>query len=200
MKKRVRSFFLDKAEVGDDTEDEEEYEEGEEEILGEDELEAIQRVEQRHSQNRQRLNEDAKILAQQYEDRYKSHSRMESSFQRAADGSVGIYSQNSVSQQSLIPSVHDPAIFSVRCHKGDERNLVRSILLKQLEMKNRGNPFQIKSVFHTDNKEYVYIEALAEPLAKEAIKGLRGLYLSTFKRVPVNQMTSLLSVQVSLVC
>ena len=196
IKKKIRSFFLDKAEVGDDTEEEEEFDEGEEEILGEDELEAIARVDHRHEAARRRLNEDSKILAEEYENRYKSQIRMETSFQRATDGSVGIYSQNSVSQQSLIPSVHDPAIFGVKCKPGDERTLVRSILMKQLHIKSNLGGIRIKSVFHTTSKGYIYIEALAEPLAKEAVQGLRGFFPLSFKKVPVNQMTSLLSVQV----
>ena len=159
-------------------------------------MEAIARVNQRHEAARKRMNEDSKMLAEEYESRYKSQTRMETSLQRAADGSVGVYSQNSVSQQSLIPSIHDPAIFCVKCKPGEESVLVRSILLKQLHVKNNGGGIKVKSVFHTSSKGYVYIEALAEPLAREALHGLRGFYFSTFKKVPVNQMTSLLSVKV----
>ena len=46
------------------------------------------------------------------------------------------------------------------------------------------------------SKGYIYIEALAEPLAREAIQGLRGFFVSSFQKVPINQMTSLMSVKI----
>ena len=159
VKRKVSSLFLDEAEVAsDDDEEEEDMYEEEEEILGEDELEAIERVNLRHEEARKRMKQDSKTLAQEYENKYRStlpclalhylvhnncqpliwplplshlmllaisdsfhstdryHSRMESSLLRAADGSVGVYNQKSVSQQSLLPSVRDPAIYSVSNH------------------------------------------------------------------------------------
>ena len=202
VKRQVRSFFLDRAEVAsDDEEEEEEYEE-QEEILGEDELEAIERVNLRHEEARKRLNENAKTMAQEFENRYRYQARMESSLQRAAEGSVGVYSQKSVSQQSLIPSVRDPAIYSVRCKPGEERQLVRSILMKQFSAKLNGEALKLKSAFCTGAKGYIYVEALAEPLAREALNGLRGIFWSSkdgtpaFAKVPINQMTALLNVKV----
>ena len=47
-----------------------------------------------------------------------------------------------------------------------------------------GMPIRIKSVFTNGSKGLLYIEALAEPYAREAILGLRGIYGSLLSRVP----------------
>ena len=47
-----------------------------------------------------------------------------------------------------------------------------------------GMPIRIKSVFTNGSKGLLYIEALAEPYAREAILGLRGIYGSMLSRVP----------------
>lgn len=73
---------------------------------------------------------------------------------------------------------------------------MRSILLKQMTAHAKGEPLRLKSAFCTSSKGYIYLEALAEPLAREAIQGLRGIFFSKFFKVPVREMTSLLSVKV----
>ena len=91
----------------------------------------------------------------------------------------------------------------VRCKPGEERQLVRSILMKQFSAKMAGEALKLKSAFCTGAKGYIYVEALAEPLAKEALSGLRGIFWSSkddvpaFSKVPINQMTSLLNVKVT---
>ena len=90
--------------------------------------------------------------------------------------------------------------------------LVRAILMKQVDARRKGHPLKLKSAFATSSKGYIYLEALAEPLAREAIQGhtlfpsfspltysflgLRGFYLGSFNKVPIPQMTSLMSVTV----
>jgi Early transcription elongation factor of RNA pol II, NGN section len=103
---------------------------------------------------------------------------------------------SAISQQSLLPDITDPGIWKVKCKTGSELMLVRSAMLKDLDHKSKGGSGRIKSVFCTGTRGYVYIEALAEPFAKEAITGLTGFYISSFERIPVDQMTSLFNVTV----
>jgi hypothetical protein len=70
---------------------------------------------------------------------------------------------------------------------------VRSILWKTMSRQREGKPVLIKSVFCTPTAGYIYIEAIEEPLAREAIAGLSGIYYSTLKRVPLAEMTTLLT-------
>jgi len=84
----------------------------------------------------------------------------------------------------------------VACKPGEEKNLVRSILLKQIASQAKGEPLLLKSAFCTSSKGYIYLEAVAEPHAREAIQGLRGLFFSKFNMIPTKEMTALLSVKV----
>jgi hypothetical protein len=40
--------------------------------------------------------------------------------------------------QSLLPSVMDPKIFKLKCKPGNELLLVRSVMLKAIDMRNKG--------------------------------------------------------------
>jgi transcription elongation factor SPT5 len=55
---------------------------------------------------------------------------------------------------------------------------------------------QIKSVFCTSTPGYIYIEAMNEPFAREAITGLQGVYYSTLRQVPIPEMSMLLTLTV----
>jgi transcription elongation factor SPT5 len=113
-----------------------------------------------------------------------------------AEGGVRIGS-SAVMQQSLLPSINDPGIWKVKCAPGKELALVRSLLLKVFDSRARGQPMHIKTAFCNATKGYIYVEALAEPYAREAITGLRGLYQFSFSRIPVQEMTTLLAVTVT---
>ena len=113
-----------------------------------------------------------------------------------AEGGVRIGS-SSVMQQSLLPSINDPGVWKVKCAPGKEISLVRSLLLKVFDSRSRGQPMHIKTAFCNATKGYIYVEALAEPYAREAITGLRGLYQFSFQRIPVQEMTTLLAVTVT---
>jgi transcription elongation factor SPT5 len=84
-------------------------------------------------------------------------------------------------------------IWRIKVNPGSEKQLVRSILWKTMSRQREGKPVLVKSVFCTPTAGYIYIEAIEEPLAREAIAGLSGIYYSTLKRVPLAEMTTLLT-------
>jgi hypothetical protein len=75
-------------------------------------------------------------------------------------------------QQFVLPSASDPGIWKIKCVPGKEQLLVRSILLKAMASRGREGvrEIHIKSAFCNSTKGYVYIEALGEPFAREAIQ------------------------------
>jgi transcription elongation factor SPT5 len=92
-----------------------------------------------------------------------------------------------------LPSINDPSIWRIKCAPGREFQLVRSIFLKHMAKQATGNTNStLKSAFHNSSKGYIYVEAMSEVCAKDAIQGLRGLYFTTMTKVPVNEMTNVL--------
>ena len=198
----VSNFFLEEAEQGEDEdEEEEENRQAAEEVLEEDHQAAVDAVERRHKAARERLNMSADEQAEEYEQRHREQARrqkMQGQIYGGQEGGQVRIGGSAVMQQSLLPSINDAGIWKVKCAPGKEMLLVRSILLKAFESRQRGNqPINIKSAFCNATKGYIYVEALAEPYAREAITGLRGLYQSSFQRIAVQEMTTLLTVTVT---
>jgi len=189
-------FFSDEADEDDAAEDEDEdYDRGDgDQILDKDEQAAIDAVEKRHKANREYLDRSADDLAADFERRAKQEKRMKAKFE-AGDGlagATGSVQQTLLEQQSLLPSVMDPKIFKLKCKPGNELLLVRSVMLKAIDMRNKGGLLKIKSAFCSGVKGLIYVEALSEAFAKEVIMGLRMIYGSSFSQVPVGEMTSVL--------
>jgi transcription elongation factor SPT5 len=163
-------------------------------IVQEDERQAIDAVQRRHAQNREFMNRDAAAIAEEYrrkamDDRQHRFGNTFFEQQTMAGGRVG-----SVLQQSLLPSVSDPCIWRFKVSTGKEQLLVQTIMRKAVDSKLKGGPLRIKSAFCGSSKGYVYVEGIAEPLAREAVVGLRGIYQRTMKLVPVQEMTAVLNV------
>lgn len=201
------SMFFDEAVVADDDEEEEEEEgyggEKAEIILPEEQRRAQARVEERHRQQKEFLGRTDAEIAAEYEERFKTSSYARNDFQAsglaavASGGAVGARGGSAVLQQSLLPGVGDPALFYAKVKLGMEQSIVRSIMNKAVDCAAKGRPLGIMSAFCTASKGYVYIEAAAEPFAREAVLGLRGVYQSAFMRVPIGQMVQVLNVQVT---
>lgn len=202
------SMFIDEAAVADDDEDEEDYEEyygreKDEVVLPEEQRRAQARVEERHRLNKEFLKRTDDEIANEYEERHKSSTYARNDFHAsglaavASGGAVGARGGSAVLQQSLLPGVGDPPLFYVKVKVGMEQSIVRSIMNKAVDHAARGKPLGIMSAFCTGSKGYVYLEATAEPMAREAVLGLRGVYQSHFVRVPVGQMIHVLNVTVT---
>jgi len=64
-------------------------------------------------------------------------------------------------------------------------------------MSRGGRKTTLKSAFHSGAKGFIYIEAFSEVCAKEAVTGLRGLYVTSFVKVSIAEMTAVISASVS---
>lgn len=190
--RRDRNQFVDvEAEVSDDDEEEDEDDEelakegfiapehdhGDEEPISRDDR-LHRQVDRTHEKSTE---EDAQRLAAQFKERYGRANKY-----RAEDSGA-------VSQRFLLPSIHDPSIWAVRCRPGKEKELVRKLLKKKLTLEGKPNALKILSVFQRDNfTGYVYIEANKLTAVDVAIKGITDFYGSQKVLVPVEEFPDLL--------
>ena len=189
-------LFNDEADEGDDDEDEPDgdYEAGGEQVLDRDEQAAIDAVERRHRERKLYQEQSAEEIAAAIDARARLDKIRKAKYERGEGlaGPMGSMQQTVLEQQSLLPSVMDPKIFKLKCKPGNELLLVRSVMLKAIDMRNKGGLLKIKSAFCSGVKGLIYVEALSEAFAKEVIVGLRMIYGSSFSQVPVGEMTSVL--------
>lgn len=189
-------FFDDEAEEDEDEDDDEnEMRNQQEEVLGEDERQAIELVEARHAKNRARLNTDANELARQYEEQAAMQATLEKKNKFSMEsGLPGGPRGSSITHQALLPSINDPSIWRLKVASGMEQALVLAVMRKAIASRENGGPLRIKSVFCSGSRGYIYIEAIAEPLARDAINGLRGIFQSSLQKIPVREMTSVVTI------
>ena len=91
---------------------------------------------------------------------------------------------------SLLPSLKDPKLFSVRCKIGNEREAAVSLMNKHFTMRGTKDELNIFSASALDKfPGYIFIEAHRDFHVKEAIKGLKILNISRVKPIPVKEVT-----------
>ena len=201
LKKRrqERNRFLDiEAEVSDDEDDEEDEEESELVREGfitrgeeDDEGAAANRKDDRlHRQLDQDLNktseEDAQRLAKELRERY---GRSSSKLYRdaAQDGYVP--------QRFLLPSVDTATIWGVRVRPGKEKELVRKLLKKKLNLDRTMGKKKLKilSIFQRDNYSgRIYIEAPKQSVIEKFCNGVPDIFISQKLLIPVQELPLLL--------
>ena len=103
-------------------------------------------------------------------------------------------SYTAVSQQSLVPSVTDPGLWMFSCPSGKEQELVYQIMNKCVAFAKRGKPLGITSVVVAQTKGKIYVESYSEPAVMEAVQGVRGLMQYTSVKVPIADMTTVMTV------
>jgi len=99
-----------------------------------------------------------------------------------------------VSQQSLVPSVSDPNLWMFSCQTGKEQELVYQIMNKAVAYAKRGRPLGITSVVAAQTKGIIYVESYNEPSVIEALQGVRGVMTYSMTKVPISDMTTVMSV------
>ena len=109
-----------------------------------------------------------------------------------AEGNIPSYTV--VSQQSLVPSVSDPNLWMFSCPSGKEQELVYQIMNKCVAFAKRGNPLGIISVVAAQTKGKIYVESFSEPAVMEAVQGVRGVMQYTMTKVPISDMTTVMTV------
>ena len=153
-------------------------------------------------QNRRRMGErmltrdtDVAEVARQLEERHRMQSRR---VDRAImdEGSVMGEGNNlaAVSQQSLLPSVSDPRLWMFSCSNGKEHELVVQIMNKCIAHARQGTPLGITSAVAAQSKGRIYIESYNEPAVREAVQGVRGIMAYKMRMVPINDMTTVMTV------
>ena len=101
---------------------------------------------------------------------------------------------NAVSQQSLVPSVSDPSLWMISCSTGKEQELVLQIMNKCVAFARQGRPLGICGAIAAQSKGRIYIESYSEPAVVEAITGVRGLLQYTMRLIPIQDMTTVMTV------
>ncbi|VDN98167.1 unnamed protein product [Rodentolepis nana] len=193
----VRNLFNDEAEAVDDEEEEEESGDDEADLLGHEDVEAIQSAmaSARDLEARTRMQEfteqDADELERYFTERYEK-----SNFASRQLGE-GYGMTASIQQQQNLPGIKDPHLWLVKCQIGEERTTAIALARKFLAFQCTSTPLQIKSIIAKDTlKGYLYIEAFKQTHVKQAIDGLKALARAQFdqKLVPVDEMVDVLRV------
>ncbi|XP_062504136.1 transcription elongation factor SPT5-like [Corticium candelabrum] len=197
--KRPRNeFILDEAEVDDDVEDDEddEEEEGFSAFIKQDDGRSKRPEKDASGMRRihqmlQRADEDDEAEIEKY---YRSKYAETQVSERFRDFDE---ETEEISQQSLLPGVKDPNLWTIKCRPGSEKETAIHLMRKFLTMENSESPLQIKSVVVPEGlKGYIYIESFKQTHVKQAIDGVSNLKLGFWKQqmVPINEMTDVMKV------
>ncbi|PNI95041.1 SUPT5H isoform 11 [Pan troglodytes] len=198
-KPRHGGFILDEADVDDEYEDEDQWEDGAEDILEKEEIEASNidnvvldedRSGARRLQNLWRDQREEE-LGEYYMKKYAKSSVGETVYGGSDELS------DDITQQQLLPGVKDPNLWTVKCKIGEERATAISLMRKFIAYQFTDTPLQIKSVVAPEHvKGYIYVEAYKQTHVKQAIEGVGNLRLGYWNQqmVPIKEMTDVLKV------
>lgn len=197
-RKLRRNQFLD---VEAEVDDEEEDLEDDEDELGRDDgfiqepdaedLEGAEEPIHRQVDRRRETEiteEEAERLADEYREKY---GRSAANKYRGDSGVVP--------QRLLLPSVHDPSIFGINCRIGKEKEAIRALLRKKINLQYGPNPLEIFSAFQRDAfPGRIYVEARNQKAALQACKGVVHLFSqSKILLVPIKEYPDLFRVRKS---
>ena len=65
---------------------------------------------------------------------------------------------------------------------------------KCIAFARQGKPLGITSAVAAQSKGRIYIESYSEPAVREAVQGVRGLMAYSMRMVPLNDMTTVMTV------
>ena len=195
-KKKVNDFILDEAEVDDDVEDDEEWEDGAEDIIDQSKAGHADRGRDLDSHRRlQKMFNDQKEdeIEQYYRNKY---AEQQSEKYYEGDGDL----PDDIAQQALQPGVKDPNLWMVKCRIGEEKQTCMQLMRKFLAYQHHADrePLAIKSVVAPEGiRGYIYVEAYKQAHLKQAIEGIGALRMGTYKQhmIPIKEMTDVLRVQ-----
>ena len=195
--RQERNRFLDiEAEVSDDEDEDDDEEESE--LVREGFITRDDEHDEGEGQGRDRLHreldqnmnksseEDAQRLAKELRERY---GRTSSKQYRAAaqDGYVP--------QRFLLPSVDTATVWGVRCRPGKEKELVKKLFKKKLNLDRAMGKKKLKilSIFQRDNYHgRIYIEAPKQSVIEKFCNGVPDIYINQKLLIPVQELPLLL--------
>ncbi|KAI8894347.1 hypothetical protein BC833DRAFT_605194 [Globomyces pollinis-pini] len=182
--------FIDLQATVDDDDDDDEDEEAEDGFEYNDDLEVEPTSRDRalygkvDAKRQQREEESAEIIAERMKQRYGRSEASRGGFRGDLEH---------VPQDLLIPSVHDPKLWLVKCKPGAEKTIIFNLCRKAFDIEFSNRPMQIMSCFTRDNlKGYIYLEAEKQAHVVEAIDKMNNMYGSRLQLVPVNEMVDCL--------
>jgi transcription elongation factor SPT5 len=82
----------------------------------------------------------------------------------------------------------------ISCSTGKEQEMVLQIMNKCVAYARQGRPLGICGAIAAQSKGRVYIESYSEPAVVEAITGIRGLLQYTMRLIPIQDMTTVMTV------
>jgi transcription elongation factor SPT5 len=102
---------------------------------------------------------------------------------------------DNVRNSRLPDAATDPKVWCVKVANGTERMVVLQLMNKFITLAKQDNPIYITSAYCNEQVHgFIYVEAMREALVKEALSGLRGVYQSKMKLVPVKEMVDTVTV------
>ena len=192
---RHGGFILDEAEVDDEIEDDEEWEEGAPNELIND----LKHHDEAAEGNRNSHRQLQMLWDSQREDEIESYYREKYAEARTTDRGYDpeLEVPDDITQQALMPGVKDPNLWMIKCKIGEEKQTVLQLMRKYIAYAKSDEPLQIKSVVAPEGiKGYIYIEAYKQTHVKQAIQSLGNLRMGQYKQtmVPITEMTEVLKV------
>ncbi|XP_050528821.1 transcription elongation factor SPT5 [Daktulosphaira vitifoliae] len=193
---RFGGFIIDEADVDDEVEEDDEWEDGageygivsnEVDELGPTarEIEGRRRGTLWDSQNEDEIEE---YLRKKYADASVTVKHFGDGGEELAD---------EITQQTLLPGVKDPNLWMVKCRIGEEKNTALLLMRKFIAYQFTDDPLKIKSVVSPEGvKGYIYIESYKQTHVKSAIENVSSLKMGIWKQqmVPIKEMTDVLKV------
>ncbi|KAK4336972.1 hypothetical protein RND71_043422 [Anisodus tanguticus] len=189
-------FILDEAEVDDEIEEEDDWEEGATDDI-------IERSKNNDYASARELNSHrsfARMIDFEKEDEIEEYYKRKYADQAAAEGAYYDEGElpDDITQQALMPGVKDPNLWQVKCKIGEEKQTVLQLMRKYIAYRSTSDPLLIKSVISPEGvKGYIYIEAFKQTHVKQAIEGIGNLKIGKWKQmmVPIVEMTDVLKVK-----
>ncbi|XP_026821890.1 transcription elongation factor SPT5-like [Rhopalosiphum maidis] len=194
---RFGGFIIDEADVDDEIEEDDEWEDGaceygivpnEVDELGPTAREIEGRRRGTNLWDTQNEDEIEEYLRNKYAD---------SSATIKQFGDAGDELSDEIIQQTLLPGVKDPNLWMVKCRIGDEKNTALLLMRKFLAYQFTDDPLKIKSIVSPESvKGYIYIESYKQTHVKSAIENISSLKMGFWKQpmVPIKEMVDVLKV------
>ncbi|KAM3957705.1 transcription elongation factor subunit Spt5 [Aphomia sociella] len=194
---RYGGFIIDEAEVDDEVDEDDEWEEGAQEmgIVG-NEVDEIGPTAREIEGRRRGTN----LWDSQKEEEIEEYLRNKYADESAAlrhFGEGGEEMSDEITQQTLLPGIKDPNLWMVKCRIGEEKATVLLLMRKFIAYQDSEEPIQIKSVVAPEGvKGYIYIEAYKQTHVKAIINNVGTLRMGIWKQdmVPIKEMTDVLRV------
>ncbi|KAI6195223.1 Transcription elongation factor SPT5 [Aphelenchoides besseyi] len=102
---------------------------------------------------------------------------------------------DSISQNSLLPTVKDPNLWIVKVRMGEEKSTTLQLLHKCVAFSNMADPTLVISIICKENlKGILYVEARKKAHVARLIEGMSSINQYDIKMVPIGEMVDTLKV------